>query len=82
MKLMIYIAARFKRAMKKSLFEKSFVVALFVLVMVLFAFAERDTQKAFEKYNTKTTLEISKKSIDYTAEASQKNVNINQPSRN
>jgi hypothetical protein len=82
MKPMIYIAARFKGAMKKSVFEKSFVVALFVLVMVLFAFAERDTQKAFEKYNTKTTLEISKKSVDYTAEAPQKTLNNNAASRN
>ena len=82
MKMMIYIAARFKGVMKKSLFEKSFVVVLFVLVMVAFSFAERDTQKAFEKYNTKTTVEISKKTVDYTAEASQQTIKNSQVSRN
>jgi len=36
--------------------ERSFVIVLFVLVMVAFSFAERDTQKLFEKYNTKSTV--------------------------
>ena len=82
MKMMIYIAARFKGVMEKSLFEKGFVVVLFVLVMVAFSFAERDTQKAFEKYNTKSTVEISKKASDYTAEASQLTIKNNEVSRN
>jgi len=82
MNIMIYIAARFKGVMKKSLFEKSFVVVLFVLVMIAFSFAERDTQKAFEKYNTKNTVEISKKTVDYTAEASQQISKNSQVSRN
>ena len=68
--------------MKKSLFEKSFVVVLFVLVMVAFSFAERDTKKAFEKYNTKNTVEISKKTVDYTAETSQQTIKNSQESRN
>jgi hypothetical protein len=54
--------------MKKSLLEKTFVIVLFVLVIVAFSFAERDTQKVFEKYNTKNTVETPKKTIDYTAE--------------
>jgi len=82
MKMMIYIAARFKGVMKKSLFEKGFVVVLFVLVMIAFSFAERDTQKAFQKYNTKSTVEISKKTVDYTAEASQALIKNNEVSRN
>ena len=78
---MVYIAEVFL-FMKKSLLEKSFVVVLFVLVMVAFSFAERDTQKAFEKYNAKSTVETSKKTVDYTAEASEKATNQNKASRN
>ena len=58
--------------MKRTVLEKSFVVVLFVLVMVAFSFAERDTQKLFEKYNTKSTVEIPKQTVDYTAEVPQK----------
>lgn len=53
--------------MKRHLLEKSFVVVLFVLVIIAFSFAERDTQKLFEKYNTKGTVELPKKSPDYMA---------------
>lgn len=65
---MVYIATVFRRSMKKSLLEKSFVVVLFVLVMLAFSFAERDTQKLFEKYNTKSTVEVPKQTANYTAE--------------
>jgi hypothetical protein len=58
--------------MKRTVLEKSFVVVLFVLVMVAFSFAERDTKKLFEKYNTKSTVEIAKQTVDYTAEASER----------
>ena len=54
-------------AMKKALLEKSFVVVLFVLVIIIFSFAERDTQKAFEKYNQKSTVEITNASLHYAA---------------
>lgn len=54
--------------MKRTVLEKNFVIVLFVLVMVLFSFAERDTQKLFEKYNTKNTVEMPKQTVDYTAE--------------
>lgn len=48
--------------MKKALLERSFVVVLFALVMVVFSLAERDTQKLFEKRNEKSTVvEIKKK---------------------
>jgi hypothetical protein len=50
--------------------------------MVAFSFAERDTQKVFEKYNAKSTVETSKKTVDYTAEASEKATNQNKASRN
>lgn len=58
--------------MKRTVLERSFVVVLFVLVMVAFSFAERDTRKLFEKYNTKSTVEIPKQTVDYTAEVPQK----------
>mgnify|MGYP001135254324 CR=1 FL=1 len=68
--------------MKKNLLEKSFVIVLFVLVMITFAFAERDTQKAFEKYNTKNTVEVPGKTIEYTAEIPEKVVIGNKTARN
>ena len=37
--------------MKKAFIEKSAVVLLFVLVLVVFSFAERDTKKVFSQYN-------------------------------
>ncbi len=58
--------------MKKNLLEKGCVVVLFVLVMITFSFAERDTQKLFEKYNTKSTVETTIKKMDYTAEIKEK----------
>jgi hypothetical protein len=68
--------------MKKSVLEKSFVAALFVLVMIVFSFAERDTQKAFEKYNAKSTVETLGKTLDYTAEVAQKSTAQKKVSRN
>jgi hypothetical protein len=68
--------------MKKSLSEKSFVIILFVLVMVAFSFAERDTQKAFQKYNVKSTVETLTKKVDYTAEASEKSTTNTKATRN
>ena len=62
--------------MKRSLVEKSFVVVLFVLVMVAFSFGERDTEKAFEKYNAKSTVETPKQAVDYTAEVSSKTTTL------
>jgi hypothetical protein len=62
--------------MKKHVLEKSFVVVLFVLVMIVFSMAERDTQKLFKKYNTKSTVEVPKQNPDYTADVSEKPVQI------
>ncbi|HTM91981.1 MAG TPA: hypothetical protein VL095_06160 [Flavisolibacter sp.] len=67
--------------MKRTVLERSFVVVLFILVMVAFSFAERDTQKLFEKYNTKSTVEIPKQTVEYTAEAPQK-INFHKVTRN
>ena len=68
--------------MKKSLLEKGFVIVLFVLVMVAFSFAERDTQKAFEKYNVKSTVQTPTPKADYTAEASETSTIHNKSTRN
>jgi hypothetical protein len=64
---MIYLARVLRRHMKRTVLERSFVVVLFVLVMVAFSFAERDTKKLFEKYNTKSTVEMPAQAPDYTA---------------
>jgi len=68
--------------MKRTVLEKGFVGILFVLVIVAFSFAERDTQKLFERYNTKSTVEISKQKVDYTAEANPQTSIENKPTRN
>ena len=68
--------------MKRTLLEKSIVLVLFVLVIVAFSFAERDTQKAFEKYNLKNTVEAPKQTTDYTAEAEEKASSHNKSTRN
>jgi hypothetical protein len=67
--------------MKRTVLERSFVVVLFILVMVAFSFAERDTQKLFEKYNTKSTVEVPKQTVEYTAEVPQK-TNFHKVTRN
>jgi hypothetical protein len=79
---MIYIAASLHRLMKRTVLERSFVAVLFVLVMVAFSFAERDTQKLFEKYNTKSTVASPKQTVDYTAEVSSNKPHSNKVIRN
>jgi hypothetical protein len=37
--------------MRKVTLEKSIVVLLFILVLIVFSFAERDTQKLYKLYN-------------------------------
>ena len=68
--------------MERAVVEKGFVIVLFVLVIVAFSFAERDTQKAFEKYNTKNTVETSTQTNNYTAEISDKKHTSNKATRN
>lgn len=53
--------------MKRPVLEKSMVVVLFVLVMIMFSIAERDTQKLFEKYNTKSTVQTVTTTVNYTS---------------
>ena len=68
--------------MKRTILERSFVVVLFVLVIIAFSFAERDTQKAFEKYNTKSTVETPEQTASYIAETSEKTATHNKAPRN
>jgi hypothetical protein len=37
--------------MKRAINERNFVVVLFILVLIAFSFAERDTRKLDELYN-------------------------------
>jgi len=73
---MIYLATLTLRNMKKPVVEKGFVIVLFIMVIIAFSFAERDTQKLFEKYNTKSVVKTSKQTIEYTAQASEKNKEV------
>lgn len=68
--------------MKRTALEKGFVFVLFVLVIVIFSFAERDTQKAFEKFNTKSTVEAPRQTENYTAETSDKKDTYNKATHN
>lgn len=68
--------------MKKSLIERSFVVVLFVLVLVIFSFAQRDTQKLFEKYNMKSTVGSQNKVPQVTVEVDGKTTSLNKYTRN
>jgi len=40
--------------MKKAILERNIVVVLFVLVLVIFSFAEKDSKKLDSLYNKKT----------------------------
>ena len=54
--------------MKKTLLEKSIVFILFVLVLIVFSFAQRDTTKMFRQYKMQN-MAHAKKASDYTASA-------------
>lgn len=49
--------------MKRAVFERNLVVFLFVLVLIVFSFAERDSKKLEQMYNTTALL---KKGSDVT----------------
>ena len=51
--------------MKRTVLEKGAVVVLFLLVLVVFSFADRDSKKLAELYNTKITAGVSKKASDH-----------------
>jgi len=44
--------------MKKTLIEKGFVVIMFVLVLVVFSFAERDSKKLYELYSPERSADL------------------------
>jgi hypothetical protein len=53
--------------MKKALVERRIMAVLFVLVLVVFSFAERDTKKLMKQYHTENTAGAVKKLQDFTA---------------
>ena len=55
---MIYLAPDSAMIMKKSLIEKRIAILMFVLVLVVFSFAERDTKKLVEYYSAGTTAKM------------------------
>jgi hypothetical protein len=66
---MNYLAALKAMNNKRALLERSFVVVLFVLVMVVFSFAQRDTIEVFEKHNAKSTVQLPSPTPRFTAES-------------
>jgi cytochrome oxidase Cu insertion factor (SCO1/SenC/PrrC family) len=53
--------------MKKTLVERRIMAVLFVLVLVVFSFAERDTKKLMKQYHSENTAGSVKKFQDLTA---------------
>jgi len=49
---MFYIAPRYGTVMNKKGIERNLVVLLFVLVLIVFSFAERDSKKIERLYTT------------------------------
>lgn len=47
--------------MKNNLVEKRIVVVMFVLVLVVFSFAQRDTEKLIELYSAGSSAEFAAK---------------------
>jgi hypothetical protein len=64
---MNYLAALKAMNKKRALLERSFVVVLFVSVMVVFSFAQRDTNEVFEKHNAKSTVQLPSPAPQFTA---------------
>jgi hypothetical protein len=50
--------------MKKALVERNLVILLFATVLIVFTFAQRDTQKLIDRYNTKSMTVMAKKAGD------------------
>ena len=46
--------------MKKNILEKGLIVILFVLVQVVFSFADRDSRKLKELYDSKSNASVKK----------------------
>ena len=54
--------------MKKAFFERSLAALLFVLVLIVFTLAHRDTQKLLDQYNSRNVTAVEKKAGNLTAE--------------
>ncbi len=50
--IITYLAALIKAFMKRVLKEKNIVIVLFVLVLITFSFAHRDSKKLSQLYTT------------------------------
>ena len=68
---LIYIAPDLAIKMKRALLEKGTVVVLFILVLVVFSFADRDTKKMVDLYNRKSVQEAVDTGKNQMAEAVQ-----------
>jgi len=60
--------------MKRAILERNIVVVLFVLVLIVFSFAERDTQKLNQLYNGGTVSSASAKKEKSLASSEQPKV--------
>jgi hypothetical protein len=64
--------------MKRIGLEKAFVIVLFVLVLIVFSFAERDSRKLNQLYSSNTSTQ---KALDLTA-ASNDQSSVSNAARN
>lgn len=64
---MVYIATALRTVMNKRGIEKNIVILLFVLVLVVFSFAERDSKKLERLYTTAQLLQKSSRILSETA---------------
>lgn len=55
---------------KNAIIEKGVVITMFVLVLVVFSFAQRDTDKLFALYSGTSTTQMIQVSDKLTAEVS------------
>jgi hypothetical protein len=53
--------------MRRAIVERFAAIVLFVLVLVVFSFAERDTKKLVQFYNSKNSALTPVKSPEFTA---------------
>lgn len=60
--------------MKKALVEKGIVVIMFVMVLVVFSIAERETRKVLELQSAGNTAGITNKAGKLTASSSEKHM--------
>jgi hypothetical protein len=63
--------------MKKALFERSIVGVLFILVFIMFSFAERDSKKLAQLYNRTVRTNASKAPLASAGTTNGKTVHLN-----